>query len=116
MLAEQNGNLWMKFEKAEVYIRVSKRCVGQNETSGLLAYLYCVQLANIITPEKYEKTGIFTRMVAKIQSMTDLPLYLENTRNDFAEALIARHGWEIVRKDALGQYDLIMYTKEQEQQ
>lgn len=111
MLAEQNGNLWMKFEKAEVYIRVGRRSFGRNEINGLSIYPYCVQLANIITPPKYEKTGIFTRMVAKIQSMTDLPLYLENTRNDFAEALIARHGWEIIKKDTLGQYDLIMYKK-----
>ena len=99
MLIEQFGSAWLSFKTMDVYICISHRYIND-------VYILCVQIINIET--KNQRKGLFTQMVTKIRSMTGLPLFLENTRQDFAESLIARHNWTIVRKDIQGRYNLIL--------
>jgi hypothetical protein len=94
---------WMDFERFEVYIRVGEVVINRATFESKI----CVQISNIGTLEaNSEHTGIFSRMLKTIESLTDLPLYLENTRPDFAEALVERHGWKVTKVDIVGRYTL----------
>lgn len=104
MIADNSGNLWMSFEHAEVYIRIGLRAIYHGPDR--LA-LNTIQIANINMPEKYQKTGVFTRLMTYIQSITAIPVFLENTRLDWAKHLIESHRWTNVREDDYNM-DLIM--------
>lgn len=86
------SNAWTMFEHAEVYIRIGPRRLNDGSAP------VCVQIANMQTPPKYERTGIFTRMVLRIRTITTMPIYLENVKLDLADALVERHGWVHVRR------------------
>jgi hypothetical protein len=105
MIKTDRGNLWMKFGHAEVYIRIGPRWINNQVNQ-------CVQIANILTPSNFEKTGNFTRMIMKIRTITDLPLYLENCRVDFSNSLVANYGWTLIKEYEIGgkvfQTDLLM--------
>lgn len=85
------GNGWLAYGPMKVYIRINPRYVDR--TASLM-----VTIANVDAPEEHQRKGLFTQMVREIRRNTPLPIYLENTQREFADALI-RRGWRMVRTD-----------------
>lgn len=79
---------WLDYGPMRVYTRIGYRLIGGEPT-------LCVQIANIETPEAYQRRGLFSRMVALIRENTNLPIMLENCRMDFADHLLTK-GWQVV--------------------
>ena len=104
MLANNTGNRWMSFEHAEACIRIGPRIIYQGPDR---ISLNTIQIANISMPEKYQRTGVFTRLMTYIQSVTEIPVFLENVRLDWAKSLIESHRWTKIRDDEYNM-DLIM--------
>ena len=73
--------------------------------------IVCLTIANIITPQEYERTGIFTRTIKQIRKITGWPIFLENTRRDWADRLLAGYGWQSAKtyqSSWAGEKDLIL--------
>ena len=91
ILAQGRGHTWSMFEEMQVYFRVGPKMIDKKLVT-------CVQLANLSLHRDWQHKGCFTRLVACISQVTDLPIYLEQVVNtEFLDALMARHGWKPAR-------------------
>jgi len=104
-------NRWMSFERLSVYFRVSYRVLVPVKTveEAMARRVRCIDIANVSTDERYQHQGMFTRLVDKVHASTDMPIYLENTQIEFANHLLANHGWKFHRDNGGYSYDLIHY-------
>jgi len=104
-------NRWLSFERLSVYIRISRRVLVPVQTLDEFhaKMIRTIDIANVSTDEQYQHQGMFTRLVAKLQTMTDMPLYLENTQIEFAQHLLDHHGWKFHKNNGGYNYDLIRY-------
>jgi hypothetical protein len=92
---------WMRFETTQVYIRVGPRVFIHPEKK----MLNCIQIANFLgMREQDQRKGTFTRLIALIRTITDLPFFLENVRHDLAAALVERYGWSVNRRESFGSF------------
>lgn len=84
MLDRGWGNEWSMHEEMLVYFRVGKKLIDDQLTQ-------CVQIANLGTEARFQGKGIFTRLLAEIEEITDLPIYIEHILNrEFFDALLRR--------------------------
>lgn len=106
MIAKGRAHAWLQFEDAQVYCRVSDRIAWdvRSRMQHRDQRMLCVQVATVICAKP--RTGTFTRMIAAIEGLTDLPIMLENVmEREWANALVARHGW-LLGQDRGVQLDL----------
>lgn len=91
---ESERNRWVRFEQADVYLRVRLAYMRPQSERGFL-YPVGIDIANISMPEQAQRKGTFKRLIVAIRALTQLPILLENVREDWAEHLVTR-GWVYV--------------------
>ena len=94
-------NAWYKFESQHVYIRIQWLRLewGQNTDVTYPPLERCVTLANISTPETEQRKGGFYRLLDLIREHTDMPIVIENVRDDWFFRL-RYNGWHLTRSTA----------------
>ena len=99
---------WVRFEKANVYLRVGQVAYGQNSR------VFAVTIANVsINQVRYQRKGTFQRMIATIRAVTRERIMVENVLEaPFADAL-KRHGFVEVSR-GLGGIPVLMLPLEQD--
>lgn len=90
----QQARRHLKFGQLTTYIRIGRRIVPMRIGRRYVQdadVVMCVQIASVNLPEKLQRKGIFTQMLAQIMSLTDMPIYVESILNkDFGDALMRR--------------------------
>lgn len=99
---------WLKFEKANVYMRAGQVAYGANSR------VFAVTIANVsINQVRYQRKGTFARMIDAIRKITHERIMVENVMEQaFAEAL-KRHGFVEVSR-GLGETPTLMLPLGQE--
>lgn len=86
------SNGWLLFGPMQVYVRCSPRYIQRQRVQ-------CVQLANLVTPEEYQRVGLFTHLVETVKNVAPtLPIVVELAFPEFAEALV-RRGWIVINTE-----------------
>lgn len=79
---------WCKFEHLNVYMRHAYHNVG-----GRLAV--CIDIANVDTPERYQRQGGFTRLIEMLMKQGAPGSYLrvENVMTPYLAEHLRKTGW-----------------------
>lgn len=94
---------YLRYEKLSAYIRIGRRALPDRPPMS------CVQLANLDIPrDDDQRDGTFTRMLAHIMSISDMPIYLENVLNTaFGDAML-RRGFTVIFSDGVSR-SMVLY-------
>ena len=83
--AQPGKNKWIKFDHMNVYLRIQRKLfLGRS-------VIQCITVAAVGMPERYQRRGRFTSLLAKLRSESQLSIYVENVHNRaFCQALLRR--------------------------
>lgn len=83
---------WLAWEQGRFLVRVGERMVGHEHVS-------CIIISNVVMSEAHQGRGSFARLLLRIASLTQMPVYLEGVTSErFAQGL-RRRGFRECRVD-----------------
>ena len=89
-------DFWAEFGPTQIYYRIIKRYV--TDTTSMTLRINCIDIANIIIKEKFQRKGIFKNILSRIEQLgneTNRYVYIENVHNEYL------HEYFTKRKDYL---------------
>lgn len=76
-----------RFEKLYAYLRIGPRIIHHDPHEHSI----CLQIANLNIEAEHQYKGTFSRFLAEIERLCDLPIFIEGVLNrKFGDALIRR--------------------------